>query len=303
MSSVPAIETDEGWGFPKPAPIPFADFVAELLTLYEPPLRSARTRDRMRHVLRVVAELLGPDGTTAQITPQFVARFIANRPESETSVTTHSLLAYLRAACNYAKSRGYMAMTPFDFRKKWVKVSVAPKKRHHSIEDIRRVFDTMKAEIAERTGWARWRARRTYAVASTVAFTGLRACEAVFLRLQDIDLDKGIITLASHKGRPLKTEASAAPVPIPPPLIEILEDWISHRLDPFGAYGDPISCDYLFPNVRGTNAWWGGTAEARPLGMLKAAGERAGVKGVALSTEQEHTLRINLLSGRVLQRT
>jgi hypothetical protein len=94
-----AIDDDGGWEFPKPAPILFADFMAELLELYQPPLRTTRTRDKMRFVLRVVSELIGPGGTTADLNPRLVARFLAGRPESEASVTTHGLLGYLRSAC------------------------------------------------------------------------------------------------------------------------------------------------------------------------------------------------------------
>jgi integrase len=281
MASItaPPDDDDSGWEFPKPAPIRFADFATELLTLYEPPLRSIRTRDKMRFVIRIIAELLGPEGSTADINPRLVARFIAGRPASEVSVTTHFLLGYFRAACNYAKSQGYLVMSPFDYRKKWIKVTYEPKKRHHSMEDIRSVLDLLAREAASGSAWPQWRSRRLLAVASLFAYTGLRKEEGLRLQVEDVDLERRMIFLMERKGRRLKTEASAQPVPIPDALLPILEDWLSHRMDAEDGRTPP-DCPWLFPGVTRKNPWTSGPMGHRPLDSLKAAGERAGVHGL-----------------------
>ena len=55
------------------------------------------------------------------------------------------------------------------------------------------------------------------------AFAGLRAAEVVALRPEDVDWDRGIITPAiQYGGKPLKTAASHAPVPVPLSLLEHL---------------------------------------------------------------------------------
>jgi integrase len=174
-------------------------------------------------------------------------------------------------------------MTPFDVRRKWVKVSIEPRKRHHSMEDIRRVLDLLAREVDEADGWPRWRARRLLALASTFAYTGLRRDEGLKLRVEDVDLDRRVIFLMERKGRRLKTEASAQPVPIPDALAPILEDWMSHRMDrEEGGYHflRDEECPWLFPGVSRRNAWTGGPRGHSPLDVLKAAGERAGVHGL-----------------------
>ena len=56
------------------------------------------------------------------------------------------------------------------------------------------------------------------------AFAGLRVAEAAGLRVQDVDLAGGVIhPTVQYPERPLKTEASRWPVPIPPTLIEYLD--------------------------------------------------------------------------------
>jgi integrase len=275
------LDPEAGWEFPESGPISFGDFVAELLELYQPPLRAIKTRDRMRLVLRAVDELVGPGATTAALTPALVARFIASRPDSGASSTTYSLVAYLRVACNYAKSRGYVLVSPFDFRKKWVRVSVPPKARHHPIGDIRRVLDLLARDAAEGDGWPRWRARRLLALVSLFAYTGLRLMEGVTLHADDVDLDRRMIFLAERDGNHFKTEASAQSVPIPDALASVLEGWMAHRLDREEGVclEGAIECPWLFPGVSRRCAWVNGPMGYRPLDQIKAAGERAGVRG------------------------
>ena len=260
------------WDYRAFTPARFDDFRAELLALYEPPLRAKKTRAKMRHALDIVAGLLGPDGTTADLTPALIARFIAGRPDGESPHTTHSLLSNIRTACSYCKSQGYIRTSPFDFRKKWIRVSRATGKKHHSQEDIRRVLELLKAEVLQREGWSRWRARRLLALASTVAYTGLRKDEAIYLRVEDVDLPNRMLYIVDRSSHRLKTEGSAAPVPMPEALVPILENWLAHRMTlPEACPKMPPDCPYVFCNVTRSNAWSGGGWGCKALDKLKAA--------------------------------
>ena len=107
-------------------------------------------------------------------------------------------------------------------------------KKHFSRKEIRSVLDLMHHDIEATEGWARWRARRLYALTATVAYCGLRRNEALFLHAVDIDLADRVINLTDRGrsgGQRLKTASSEAPVPIPDALAEILSDWLKHRLD------------------------------------------------------------------------
>ena len=132
MSNMPENSPVGGWAEPVPGdwdfrpvgPIPFDRFVAELLPLYEPPLRPKTTHDKLRFTLRIVAELLGPGTTTAGLNPTLIARFIEARPPGESPHTTKALVANIRSACSYAKAMGYIRTSPFDYRKKWVRTGM-----------------------------------------------------------------------------------------------------------------------------------------------------------------------------------
>jgi integrase len=280
MSSVSAPSPSPGdWDYRSFAPVPFAEFVDEILALYEFPLRAKATRDKLRQVLGIVADLLGPGGTTAGLDPSLVARLIASRPPAESPHTTQGLLNSLRAACSYAKSRGYLRSSPFDYRTRWIRVGKPTRKKHHPLADIRRVLDLLADEVDASTGWARWRARRLLALASVVAYTGMRRDEALNLRVEDVDLDGRMIAIVERSQR-LKTTGSAQPVPIPDALAPILAGWMARRMDePERGFPSPPDCPFLFCNVTRTNAWKFGSPGTRPLDQLKEAGERAGVEG------------------------
>jgi integrase len=285
MPSVPA-KSAGGWQEPAPGdwdyrsvgPIAFDRFIAELLKLYDFPLRSKATRDKLRYTLEILAGLLGPDGTTAGLSIDLVASFVKSRPPGESPHTTHGLLANVRSACNFAVSQGYLRTSPFSYRKRWIRLSAPTRKKHHSQDEIRRVLDLLATEVRDTTGWARWRARRLQALASTVAYTGLRRDEALHLHGADVDLPGRMILLV-ERSKLLKTEMSSQPVPICLALVPILESWMGHCRDiPEASIDSPPDCPYLFPGVTRVGAWTGGPPGSRPLDQLKAAGERAGVQ-------------------------
>ena len=276
-------------------PILFSAFRDELIALYQPPLRAKATMVKMRQTLDIVAELIGPAGTTAELTPTLVARYIASRPPRESPNTTVGMLRTLRTVCSFAAAQGYCRVSPFSLRKQWVRSAPANRERqkHHSAEDIGRVLELMRQDTVTKMpgSWSAWRARRLYALACTVAYTGMRKNEALRLRLEDLDIPNRMIIVVAREGNRLKTVSSAAPVPIPDRLAEILAAWL-----PYQAIGDrpavnptgpsPASnpegtkdASWLFTNSFQTGPWTGGSKGYRPLDRMKRLGERAGVEG------------------------
>jgi integrase len=269
-------------------PIPWDQFTAELLELYAPPLRAKGTFNKMRQVLGLVAGL--GVTSTAELTPPLVARYVASRPPGESSWTTYSMVSALRAACNYAAAQGYCRVSPFALRKHWVRRSDPGRKRHHSREEIARVLALMKADVGRKGGWPQWRARRLHALASTVAYTGLRKKEALYLRVEDVDFEARMLLVRPRTGNRLKTERSAQPVPIPDALMPVLAGWLPHLTLPEGAppANAPMpdanprgvrDAGWVFPNAYRTGPWVGGMVGYRPLDRMKHLGVRAGVEG------------------------
>ena len=202
------------------------------------------------------------------LTPLLIARVVAARPATESSLHTHSIVARLSVACRYAKSRGYIRVSPFDFRKSFVRRGhPIGKVRHHPLADLKRVLDLLAREVLEREDWPQWRARRLYALTALFCFTGLRLNEGLHLRIEDIDLEARMIAIVPRVGNRLKTELSAQPVPIPDALATILANWLPHT-----------GSDWVFPGVTRKGPWINGPRGHRPLDQLRAAGERAGVQ-------------------------
>jgi integrase len=276
-----------------PGPIPFALFSDELLGLYRPPLRAKATYIKIRQVLGIVADLLGPAGTTADFTPALIVAFIASRPPAESPNSTISLLNSLRAAFSFAFGQGYCRVNAFSLRKTWLRSSPPnrERRRHHSAAEIAAVLEVMRLDIVRKVpgSWSQWRARRLYALASTVAYCGLRRNEALRLRVEDLDVPGRMLVVVERQGSRLKTIDSAAPVPIPDRLAAVLAEWL-----PYLALSDrpaenpsgPLPAsnpkgerdqNWVFPNVYQSGPWIGGSPGHKPLDRMKAAGERAGV--------------------------
>ena len=63
-----------------------------------------------------------------------------------------------------------------------------------------------------------------HAPTATIAYTGLRRDEALTLKAEDVSLATGLLAVSDRTRR--KTAISAAPVPIPPELAQILATWL-----------------------------------------------------------------------------
>jgi integrase len=282
-------------------PIAWAEFTAELLDLYAPPLRARATWVLMRQVLRQAGELLGDDGATDGLTTSLVGRFIKARPSAEAATTTSKLVRTLRTACAYAAARGYLHVSPFSLRKSWIRVPSGAgddKRRFHPIEAIARVLELASADIdRKRPGSvSQWRARRLNVLVNIAAYTGMRKNEILFLRREDIDIPGRVIEIRPRDHNRLKTEKSAQPIPMLEPLAAVLAEWLPHLAIPRG--WSPNATDsrwsphwnpdgvrddaWMVPNVYRSGPWTGGPPGYKPLDRIKRLGVRCGIEGLTL---------------------
>lgn len=248
----------------KAQPIPIARFSAEVAKSYLPKARA--TRLKMAQVLREVAAL--PDvTTTADLTRPTIALWVAQQQDAGRHPNTiRGLLSYLRAACNLAEEEGWLSRVPFNRRHQYIR-GEATSKRHHPVGDIARVLDHLAGRSA-----GSWQDHRLYALFSVYAFTGMRKMEALFLHSEDVDLTARCLMVNPRRRRP-KTEASAAPVPVPKALAKILKGWLPE-----------CGSDWVFPTVDRSKPWTGGVQGTKPLDRIKAAGQACGVQGLTIAS-------------------
>lgn len=250
-----------------PRPIAFARFVDQVLDLYRPPLRAPATQRRMRQLLRLLGEL-GPR-STADLTTGLICRYISWRAESVCTNSIVGELSYLASACSHAVDEGWLDRSPFDSRRLEVREEPPADKSWHPLAHVRKVL-----RYLERRAARSWLDHRLFAMAATVAYTGLRRNEALCLKVADVDFRAGLLLVeARPRLNRLKTRASAAPVPIPPELRVVLRRWIR-----------VVGSDWLFPAQHRRGPWLGGNASARACDRLKAAGEACGVTGLTLQS-------------------
>ena len=260
-------------------PIPWAEFRAELLALYNPPLRTPATYREMVRVFNLVGTL--DVETTAGLDVSLIARLVASRPAAGSSNTTLKHLRGIRAMANYAVRSGYLRISPFAIRpvSSWARKSPPKGKRRLSREEIRRILDVLAADVEAGKGWRGWKARRLQALVCVYGYCGLRAAEGQRLHVEDLDIPGRIIHVRPREDHRLKTETSAAPVPMPLALVPILTDWLGHRLDGPPGFALPASVPWLFPNCRRRGPWVQGTPGQKPLDAFQAVARRAGVEG------------------------
>lgn len=252
----------------------FAQFQAEVLSLYEPPIRAKGTWRQMRQVLTEFAKLSGIK-TTADLGAPAIAAWIRAYPD-RTPVRAASLLRSLSAACTYAAKAGYLRFDPFDFRgvNDWVRADViAPDHpqaaRYQTRESIERLLGLVDTEASE----GGWKAGRRQALVYLLAFTGLRKGEALNLKTFDVDLGARVITIAPRRTFRPKTKKSAARIPLAEPAAQVLALWLPRT-----------GCDWVFPGVELKGPWLGGCPGYKPLDEVRAAGERAGITGLTIAS-------------------
>jgi integrase len=228
------------------------------VSLYQTTHHRPMTIERMEQLLRELAEILGPGATTAGLTTATVVAWMNRYPQRSPN-TVIGYQGYLCAMCAWAFEEGWLERVP-SWRR--LKPRAVPAATAHALPWL---------DVVALLGWLRsrtaaWTDRRLYALVATVAYTGLRRDEALFLRVRDVDLTAGFFTLADFPERPLKAPSAGQPVPICPELTEILVAWLPEA--------GPA---WLFPGVRRRSAWHGGRSGHRPIDHLRRAAEAAAI--------------------------
>ena len=238
--------------------IPYAEFQDAVLKLYRSPFRARSTRYKMAEALTEFG-LLACITSTDQITTERASDWVHARTGKNVN-TTISLIRSLKTAVNYGVGEGWIARAP-QWRRVMPRGAISASKRHHSHDQVVQLLASLKVDATT------WKRRRLEAVVSVVAYTGLRRNEALRLQCVDIDLTAGLLNVvARHR---LKTEASAAPVPIPPELATILEAWLPTALS-----------EWAFPGTTRVGPWDSGAWGYRAADELREAGIAVGIPGV-----------------------
>jgi integrase len=260
-----------------PAGVPWEKFRAELLEQYGPALRSKSTRRSMVHAMSVL-ESLGVT-TTADLDCRLLTRLVTTRDPALSPNSVRNLLRRVQCVCSHAVNFGYLDVSPFIKRpiRTWCRGSKPKGVKHLTRVQIRAILDVAAADVADKRGWALYRARRLEALVTLSCFTGLRSGELLWCQVEDLDLVHGVVNVVSRATHRTKNESSEKPVPLLPVAVKVLREWLTHRMDaPDGVDRDPSL--YLFPNVRNSAPWLYGPVGCKPLDRLKALAKRAGVE-------------------------
>lgn len=254
------------------APIGLREFRAYVLDYYA--TKTRKTYLRARQVLDLL-ERVGVK-STADLTTQTAARFVALLGPTANANTTRGLLAYVSSFANLAVEERWLERPP-NLRR--VRPQSTPPARRRDIGAglVGKLLDHLAADTS-------WPGRRLYALAGLVALTGLRFNEAARLQLADVDLPGSSVRVKAH-GKRLKTGAAANTVPLPAAAVELLETWLPDA--------GPV---WAFPGVKRRGPWVGGAPGARPLDVLQAAARDAGVGWISW-----HALRHTFASTAVRQ--
>lgn len=255
-------------------PLSFGEFQNRVLALYAEPLRARSTYYGMRLALGEFARRPGVV-TVLDLTTVEVAGYIEARAALNVN-TTISHLRCLKTASLFALAEGWLERTP-QWKRLMPRHAPPVRRRHYDYDQVVALLEHLERSVVD------WKTHRLYALTATVAYTGLRRNEALYLQKRDVDLKGGVLHVVAR--RRLKTIAAEAPVPIADELAEVLARWLPE--------GGPL---WLFPGVRGKGAWAGGTLGYRPSDFLKAAGAAVGIPDVTWHTLR-HTLG-ELLVGR-----
>jgi integrase len=238
-------------------PVPLCDWRDQVLAGYADSPRSTRTR--MKQALAEAIALAGETSTTAELTAELVGRFAKRKGAPS---TTNGLLASLRTACRAAAAKHQLDVGRLEGAPWRVKGDgSSARARHHPRTAIARVLESLEAASAS------WHGGRLWALGAVYAYAGLRLREGLRLKVGDVDLDRGFL-FVRRNGEDLKTEKSAAPVPCPRALLEVLESWIPRT-----------GSEWLVPKLSRSGPWLGGTYGKRPTDALVAAGKLVGVEG------------------------
>jgi integrase len=242
----------------------WAEFSRRIEVIYSGPAHAPRTARKMHQVLELVrihTGILRID----QLDTELAAGFVARRSATVSAATVRGDLAYLSAAATIAVEEGWLERPP-----RWKRIRPRRTKpvypKVHAIAQVGAVLELLRSRSET------WTGARLHAVAAVAAYTGLRRDEILWLKCEDVDLAAGLLRVVDR--RRLKTQASAAAVPICPELRSILEAWLPRT-----------GSGWLFPAVRKRDRpWVGGANGERPCERIREAGRECGVDGFTLSS-------------------
>jgi len=243
-----------------PSPIPMALFAAEFMTIYEGPKYAEKTRKKMAQVLREIQQVEGVE-TTADLTTLKVAAWVKSR-EGDNPNTVNGLIDYLRAACNYAVEEGYLHKCP-TFRR------VRPRPKRPTLNRPLSYEEAATLLTRFRAGAVDWEGRRIYALFALILLTGIRLNEALYAKVDDLDLKARILRVPEREVR-LKTYGSDRHVPLPEVLGHVLREWLPHV----------GQTPWLFPGIKRLGPWTGGMPGRKAIHVLQREAEAASIKGV-----------------------
>jgi integrase/recombinase XerD len=176
-------------------------------------------------------ERSGADYITAQL-----ALAWAKQPQSVQDTQRARRLGFVRGFARYCA--GFDPRTQIPSPGLIVHRRIRPQPYFFSSHDIERLLQAALG-LKEQDGLRRW---TYYCLYGLLSVTGLRIGEARALRVDDVDLDEGILTVRSSKF------GKSRLVPLHASTVEVLADYLNRRR---GAFAEPVS-QHVFLNARGT---------------------------------------------------
>ena len=242
------------------SPIPFAEFRTKIETLYSAGKHSPSTSSKMRLVLATLEKMNVT--STSDLTTETMARYVALRGPNANANTTNGYLSHLSAACGYAFEEGWIERMP-NFKRVRLRPSPMVRNTPPSYESLSKLLDTL---YYQRT--MGWKEHRLCALTWTFALTAIRLREALYLRLEDVDLGENPRLIISPRRR-LKNLESAREIPIPATLALVLREWLPNS-----------GPDWLFPGAKRVGPWTGGSPGYKSSDALKSLAQECGIKHI-----------------------
>jgi len=247
------------------------DAISAYLVQLEADGRSQHTRAQVARHTRLLAAWLGNAREVDALTPELIAQFLASpaarttpdgKPKRASSM--NALRTSIRCLGRYLHDAGLVNANPARLVRR-ARCSPPPPRPMRQ-DEIERLLQAMAREPGRA-------ARRDHAMFLLMAGTGIRVGTAVALRVDDLDLDEGVLVLRTMKG------GRAGQVFVPRSLITTLREFVGTRTD--GA---------LFPADHG-----GGMTTRSVSSRLARWAKRAGLLGACGPHRLRHSFGQRLL--------
>lgn len=175
--------------------------LAELLDAYEAHLvgRGQRPQGVATYLydMRAFLAWLGDDASIANLNEQQITDYRDTYAATRAPATVCLMLTSIRSFCKFCRRRRLLNEDPTQ----WIEFPKVPDRAPKALS--RAALRALWAAVApkeQETTHARWQRERNKLVICLMLFAGLRLQEAIDLRWGDIDLETGVLTVASGKG-------------------------------------------------------------------------------------------------------